>query len=78
MVNILVSLFVAGWVVMGSLWLFGSENCYDDFNAAYVLTMVILVFYYTTIGISLCGMCTLLFTWLIGAGLTKKVTYKFA
>jgi hypothetical protein len=75
--NCLIGLAIVTWVVVGSFLLFTNERCTEEFPEAQALGMVVVVFYFTTVALSLCISCVFLVTWFVGAGLMKKAEYKY-
>ena len=49
----LLLLFQVSWYIVGSVWLFADENCSDDWHDGYVLSLVLLIFFYVSCGIVL-------------------------
>lgn len=56
----LLNIFQAIWFIIGSVWLFSDENCSDDWYHGYLLTLILLIFFYAYCGIIITvGFCCL-------------------
>ena len=47
----LICLFQLAWYITGSVWLFGDDTCSDEWYNGYVLSLVLLIFFYAMIGL---------------------------
>ena len=47
----LTGLFQLAWYITGSVWLFGDDTCSDEWYNGYVLSLVLLIFFYAMIGL---------------------------
>ena len=54
-VNIAFLLFFLAWFILGNVWYFEADGC-DDFEAGYILTLVLIIFMYITV-FAICCMC---------------------
>ena len=73
----LISLFQVAWLIVGSVWLFSDDNCENDWYDGYVLSLVILIFFYVFIGLAIvavcCGFCCAgVFAGIAGASLLRS------
>ncbi|CAG9334547.1 unnamed protein product [Blepharisma stoltei] len=50
-------LFSVAWVIVGSLWEFKSDDCYDDFYNGWALNLATLIVDYISIGAFFCLLC---------------------
>ncbi|CAG9334548.1 unnamed protein product [Blepharisma stoltei] len=46
--------FNFAWMIVGSVWEFESDGCYDDFYNGWALTLAILIVDYVSIGLVCC------------------------
>ncbi|CAG9333528.1 unnamed protein product [Blepharisma stoltei] len=53
-------LFTVAWMITGSVWLYTSDDCYDDYYDAWALTLAILIVQYVFVGLALVGFLCLL------------------
>ncbi|CAG9330699.1 unnamed protein product [Blepharisma stoltei] len=51
------SVFNLAWMIVGSVWEFESDDCYDEFYNDWALTLAILITMYTSVGLVCCLLC---------------------
>lgn len=53
----LLMLFNLAWYIVGCVWLFGDDECSDDWYDGYVLTLVMLIFFFVCCGLLFVVLC---------------------
>ena len=56
----LTGLFQLAWYITGSVWLFSDNECSHRWESGYVLSLVLLIFFYVTIGLVVLILCCVL------------------
>jgi hypothetical protein len=76
LINLLLSVFVPFWVVIGSYWYFTCDSsCSDTFYEGEIATYVILIVYYCFVGAGCCVGCLMWVMMVVGKGITSEVSY---
>mmetsp|Transcript_7113 Transcript_7113/g.903 ORF Transcript_7113/g.903 Transcript_7113/m.903 type:complete len:85 (+) Transcript_7113:243-497(+) len=56
----IVSCFGFIWFIIGCVWLFGDDDCEDDWEDGYIATLVFLILYFIGFGCALCAVLVVL------------------
>lgn len=54
-----VTLFSFAWFILGNVWLFGDENCEDDWEDGYTFALALIIINYIAIGFACCAVLCL-------------------
>jgi hypothetical protein len=74
--NCIMGPFMFVWFILGNIWLYEADNCYSDWDAGYIMTLVVLIFHYTLFGIVFCIGMILCILICVGNGISARANYK--